>query len=125
MTQALLKLVEGEPDALTVLMTELRAKAQAKAAADRLGLEVSLAPIVDEIELALSEEHGELEELRRLARLREAAAQQHAIRIGKLLLQAKRKVPHGQWQEWVKEHFSGKAASEYMHIAKVSKRAGR
>jgi Protein of unknown function (DUF3102) len=123
MTQAMLKLVEGEPDALAVLMMELRAKAEA----DQLAVEGSLAAVVDEIELALSEEHGQLEELRQLARLRDAAAHQHAIRIGRLLLQAKRKIPHGQFQAWIKEQgFDGcRTASQYMHIAKTSRRAGR
>jgi hypothetical protein len=111
---------------LAVLVAELRAKAGAKADADRLGLEASLASVVDEIELALGEEHGELEDarrLRRLTRLREAAALQHAIRIGKLLLRAKRDVPHGQFQDWVGRNFSGKVASEYMRIAKTKRRS--
>jgi hypothetical protein len=127
MQLATLKLVEDDkPDPLAVLMTELRAKAQAKAEADRAGLEGSLASVVDEIEIELGNENGELEDarrLRRLAKLREAAALQHAIRIGKLLLQVKAKVPHGQWQDWVERNFSGKVASEYIRIAKTRRRS--
>jgi hypothetical protein len=122
--QKALRLVEGEPDQLAVIMTT-----RAKADADRLGLDTSLADVVDEIELALSIEQSEIEDARRLrglAKLREAAARQYAIRIGRLLRLAKADVPHGQWQDWVERNFSGKAASEYMRIARTRKRrAGR
>jgi hypothetical protein len=98
--QSNLKLVESEPSPLDVVMAKLRAKARAA----KSGLAASLVPIVDEIELALSAEHGELEDarrLRQLAKLREEAARGHAVRIGRLLQHVKRRVPHGQF---VKSH---------------------
>jgi hypothetical protein len=116
--QSNLKLVESEPSPLDVVMAKLRAKARAA----KSGLAASLVPIVDEIELALSAEHGELEDarrLRQLAKLREEAARGHAVRIGRLLQHVKRRVPHGQFQEWVaKQNFGGRPATEYMRIAR-------
>jgi hypothetical protein len=108
-----LKLVETPLDGI---VAGLRAKAHAAKAE----LSASLAPIVDEIERALSVEHAELEDARRLrslAKLREEAARGHAARIGRLLQRVKRRVPHGQFQEWCAKHgFVG--ASEYIRLAK-------
>ena len=81
----------------------------AEAKASGHGLATSLTPIVDAIELELSIHNGELEDARRLremAKLREQAAKAHAVRIGKLLMKAKAKVPHGQFQEWVGKTFN-------------------
>src|SRR5262249_13622491 len=94
----------------------------AEAKASGHGLATSLSPIVDEIELALSIHNGELEDARRLremAKLREHAARQHAIRVGKLLMKAKAKVPHGQFQEWVGKTFNNhNDATDYMRMAR-------
>lgn len=44
---------------------------------------------------------------------------QHAIEVGKLLIEAKAKVPHGQWLPWIKENcdFSESLARKYMKVA--------
>jgi hypothetical protein len=72
---------------------------------------------------------------RRLAALAEqikrehAAAEQawkesvrHAIRCGELLLQAKAKLEHGQWQPWLRKHvkFAARTARDYMALASLS-----
>lgn len=45
---------------------------------------------------------------------------QHAIRCGELLLEMKQRVGHGNWLDWVQEHFeaSERTARNYMEIAK-------
>lgn len=35
------------------------------------------------------------------------SAVEHAIRCGNLLLDARGRVPHGEWEEWLKENFDG------------------
>jgi hypothetical protein len=46
-------------------------------------------------------------------------AMEKAIRCGKLLLQAKARVGHGGWLDWIKEHlsFGARQAQKYMSIA--------
>lgn len=58
--------------------------------------------------------------LEALGRLRVAAA----IKAGKLLLSAKEKVPHGQWQIWLKENvseLSQSTACRWMKLAEEQK----
>ncbi len=44
----------------------------------------------------------------------------HAIRIGELLIEAKSKMPHGRWLDWVGDHcgFGERDAQRYMRLAK-------
>ena len=48
---------------------------------------------------------------------------EHAIRCGRALLAAKSKVKHGEWLDWLKDHFnySQPMASRYMDIANYSR----
>lgn len=48
---------------------------------------------------------------------------EHAIRCGRALLAAKSKVRHGEWLDWLKDHFnySQPMASRYMDIANYSR----
>ncbi|HSS63925.1 MAG TPA: DUF3102 domain-containing protein [Gammaproteobacteria bacterium] len=48
----------------------------------------------------------------------------HAIRCGELLLQAKEKVPHGQWLKWVDENcgLGTRMIQAYMRLAKYAHR---
>jgi hypothetical protein len=66
------------------IMSALRAKTRARAEA----IEAELEPLVDDIGLALADEQRELadaQRLRQLAKLRESAAGQHAVRVGRAL----------------------------------------
>src|SRR5262245_53132998 len=42
----------------------------------------------------------------------------HALTAGRLLIEAKRRVAHGQWQDWVRTHcrFSVRTAQSYMNL---------
>ena len=44
---------------------------------------------------------------------------QHAVRAGKLLVEAKKLVGHGQWLDWLEKHFAGnpRTAQRYMTLA--------
>jgi Protein of unknown function (DUF3102) len=50
------------------------------------------------------------------------AAVRHATRAGELLLRAKAKVGHGQWQKWQKENlrFSTRTAQLYAYLASIA-----
>ncbi len=56
----------------------------------------------------------------RLASEHATSAIQHARRAGGLLVEAKVNIGHGDWSEWVDEHFAGSArtARRYMRLAK-------
>ena len=111
-----LKLVE-EPRGLGEIVAELIATTEAR----KLARETSFSPRLAEIALALAAEASENDDARRLrglARLREDAARAHAIRVGKLLIQIKAEVPHGQFGDWVKQNFKGRNAAEYMRLAR-------
>jgi hypothetical protein len=45
---------------------------------------------------------------------------QHALEAGRLLLEAKSKVEHGEWAKWLEEHceFDERLAQKYMQVAK-------
>ena len=49
------------------------------------------------------------------------AALEHAHRAGELLRDAKASVGHGQWAEWIAEHFDGseRTAQRYMRLARL------
>lgn len=49
-----------------------------------------------------------------------------AAQIGSWLLEAKRKVPHGQWQSWADQHLQVKERERryYMQIAKSNRSPG-
>src|SRR5215217_3820103 len=51
-------------------------------------------------------------------------ALEHAIRCGELLLEAKRRKPHGGWMAWVAANFEGShdLANKYMRVARNSER---
>ena len=44
----------------------------------------------------------------------------HAVRAGRLLLEAKARIPHGEWLPWVRRHcaFSERTAQAYMRVAR-------
>lgn len=46
------------------------------------------------------------------------SAMQHALTAGRLLVQAKRLIPHGEWQQWVEAHctIAIRTASAYMRL---------
>src|SRR5271169_5322727 len=48
-----------------------------------------------------------------------ASSIEHAVEAGKLLLEAKAQVPHGEWMKWLKANckVSGRTARLYMQIA--------
>ena len=48
-------------------------------------------------------------------------AVQHALRAGRLLIEAKDQLPHGQWEPWLAEHcqVSPRMARAYMRLAKM------
>jgi Protein of unknown function (DUF3102) len=48
-------------------------------------------------------------------------AVQHAITAGRLLLDAKGRLPHGDFQPWLKQNcgFNERTAQRYMHVARV------
>jgi hypothetical protein len=52
---------------------------------------------------------------------------EHAIAAGRLLIEAKGQVPHGQWLRWLKEHcqISVRSAQTYMQIAHLAPDAQR
>lgn len=52
--------------------------------------------------------------------------QQHAINAGELLLEAKRRVPPDQWEQWQRENlkFPPEVATEYMRLAEEHRKGG-
>ena len=40
---------------------------------------------------------------------------QHALEVGRLLVEAKAQVPHGEWAEWVAENFDGADRTERLY----------
>jgi hypothetical protein len=54
-----------------------------------------------------------------LFRLRANEAIKHAVEAGKLLLQAKEAIPHGQWLPWLEKHIAvtPRQAQRYMQVA--------
>ncbi len=48
------------------------------------------------------------------------SAVEHAIRAGEMLLEAKERAGHGNWGDWLRQHFEGseRHAQRYMHIAR-------
>jgi hypothetical protein len=54
----------------------------------------------------------------------EARAMQRAIDAGKLLIEAKESLQHGQWLPWLKQHiaFSERTARNYMRLAEEANR---
>src|SRR5262245_5404335 len=51
---------------------------------------------------------------------------QHALEAGKLLIQAKERVPHGKWLPWLEEHcdLSERLAQKYMQVARELPKLG-
>lgn len=86
----------------------------------------------------IAEERGELMEIRErphelLAQLAQRAneehrlhevhrkkALEHALRAGEFLIEAKQRVAHGKWQQWVERNFEGswRTAQVYMKLAR-------
>ena len=64
----------------------------------------------------------EINEAHALAMEHAGAAVANGIRVGQLLLEAKTKVPHGQWLPWLRANvtFSDRTAQSYMRIAHKS-----
>lgn len=62
----------------------------------------------------------EINEAHRLAKESAETAIEYAIRCGKLLVEKKATVPHGEWEDWIKANctFSCPSARNYMKLAK-------
>lgn len=67
----------------------------------------------------INEEHAKCEVAAR-------TAIDHAIKVGRLLLEAKDQVAHGEWGEWVEKHcaFSQRSAQGYMRVARRAPELG-
>ena len=63
-----------------------------------------------------------INEAHRLAQESAGAAVDYAIRCGRLLVEKKKSVPHGEWIPWIEEHceFSHNRASRYMKAANIA-----
>ena len=61
----------------------------------------------------------EINDTHALAQQHAGEAIKHALRCGELLIEAKAKVPHGQWLPWLRQNiaFSDRTAQGYMRIA--------
>ena len=68
----------------------------------------------------INEEHRDAEVAYRIARAANVKRSGHAIKAGRLLLQAKEQVPHGKWRVWLAANceVSVRVAQEYMQLGR-------
>jgi len=79
-----------------------------------MGAVVAIKKSLPDLAASISEEHEQAERALRDGLL-------HAIRAGELLLEAKREVAHGEWENWLQANvpFQPRTARAYMQLARL------
>jgi hypothetical protein len=85
----------------------------------------TLGILMSKTEMQITDLAPEINEAHHMARVAAESAVEHAIRCGELLIQQKKRLKHGQFVDWVKEHcdFSYPSAVLYMRSTRHKDKA--